>query len=269
VKRRAFRIPLTNDRRLVCDIIDIARKIPTAPVHCEIDVTELKQLRRQTSEAISWQVIMMRAFALLSREMPKLRQLYAPWPRPHIYQHPESVCLLTVAREHQGQERLFFARFCQPENLSLIQLQAQFDHYRKAPINEIRQLKHQLRFARMPWLIRKIGWTLLTHVMPGSRARQMGTFGMSLSGFRQVRGSYHLSPCTSTLGYDQLCRKGKAYVTLTFDHRILDGKPAVDVLGRLADVLKNQVTAEFRMIATQKPESEKGQGSADSLRRVA
>ncbi len=250
-------IPLPADRRLVCDVIEIARKMPTAPLSCEYDVTEIKRLRRLAPVKLSWQVIMMRAYALASRDIPELRQVYAPLPWPRIYQHSESVCMLTVAREHEGREALFFARFCQPENRSLVQLQESFDHYRRAPLSEIRQLKHQMRFARMPWLIRKLGWTVLTHLMPASRARQMGTFGLSLSSYRNVKGVCHLGPCTTTLGYDQLCRKGKAYATLTFDHRILDGKPAVDVLEHLGNVLKNQVTAEMRMLVKQNPDKGK------------
>lgn len=256
MRRRGRTIPLSTDRRLVCDVINIANRMPTAPIRCDIDVTEIKHLRRLTGTRISWQVIMMRAFALVSRDVPELRQLYAPLPRPHIYEHHESVCLMTIARKYKGRERLFFARFCQPENYSLIQLQEIFENYRRAPIQNIRQLRHQIRFARMPWLIRKIGWSILTHLWPASRARQMGTFGMSLSSYRDVSGTFHLGPCTATLGYDQLCRKGKAYVTLTFDHRVLDGKPAIDVLNRLALVLKNQVTAEMRMIADHNPDTQ-------------
>ena len=258
--KRGKYISLANDRRIICDLIGIANRMPTAPLQIEIDVTEIKRLRRLIQPRISWQVIMMRAYAQVARDIPQLRQIYVPFPWPRLYEHSENVCLLTISRNHCGRERLFFARFCQPENYRLPQLQQLFDDYRRKPIKEFRQLQHQIRFASMPWLVRKIGWTILTHILPASRARQMGTFGMSLSGFKEVLGTFHLGPCTTTLGFDQLCRKGKAYVTLTFDHRVLDGKPASDALHALANVLKNQVTTELQMIARNNPDTSSGSG---------
>lgn len=247
-RKTGKRIRLSNDRRLVCDIIELARRMPTAPITRTLDVVELSALRRKARPRISWQLIMMRAYALVARDFPQLRQVYAPWPWPHIYEHPESVCMMTVDREIEGEHRLFFARFCQPENYTLVQLQELFDYYRRRPITEIRHLAHQVQFASMPRWVRFFGWRLMTHLMPRSRAKQMGTFGMSLSGFRETKGVFHLGPTTTTLGYDQFCRDGKAFVTLTFDHRILDGKPAIDVLNGFDEVLHGQVKDELRMM---------------------
>ena len=69
------------------------------------------------------------------------------FPYPHIYQHHESVCFLTISREAEGKNRLFFARFNQPENRSLAELHTMFDELRTKPIAEIRQLKHQGAFC--------------------------------------------------------------------------------------------------------------------------
>lgn len=248
------RTPLSNDRRLVCDVVAIAQKTPFAPVVRTIDVGELHALRKRIRPRISWQVILMRAYAIVAESVPELRQIYVPLPYPHLYEHPESVCLLTIAREHEGRERLFFARFNQPENYSLAYLQEQFENYRRQPVETIKQLRHQVLFAKMPWWVRQIGWKLMTHWMPKGRAKLMGTFGMSLSSFRGTKGVYHLGPCTTILGYDQFCSRGQAHITLTFDHRVLDGKPAVDVLERLRRVLLGRVRREMiEMVGSDEP----------------
>lgn len=245
-------ISMTHDRRLVCDLIEIARRMPIAPIERTVELSALVKLRRLARPRISWQVLMMRAYALVARDNPLLRRHYVALPRQHYYEHPESVCVLTIGREVNGKEQLIFARFNQPENCSLAQLQEQFDNYRSLPHDQIKHFRHQVRFSKMPWIVRRLGWHLLTHWMPASRAKLMGTFGMSLSGFRDTYGTWHLGPCTTTLGYDQFCSKGNARLTLTFDHRVLDGKPAFDVLEALRAVLQGQICEELKMMC---PES--------------
>ena len=247
--QKSHRLPLTNDRRLVCDLVAIAQKTPFAPISRTIDVSALQALRKKIRPRLPWQVILMRAYGMVSQQFPVLRQIYVPLPYPHIYQHHESVCLLTVGREYQGVNRLFFARFNQPENHSLASLLEQLEIYRRRPVEEIQQLRHQVRFAKFPWWIRQMGWKLMTHWMPKGRAKLMGTFGMSLSGFRDTKGLYHLGPCTTILGYDQFCPRGNAHITLTFDHRILDGKPAVDVMEALRVTLHGPILDELQRMA--------------------
>lgn len=254
---RGKSVSMTNDRRLVCDVIAIARQMPIAPIERTIELAELVHLKRMARPRISWPVLMMRAYAIVARDNPLLRRVYVGLPRQHYYEHPENVCVLTISREVDGREQLIFARFNQPENYSLAQLQEQFDNYRRLPARQIKHFRHQIRFSKMPWLVRRFGWSLLTRWMPASRAKLMGTFGMSLSGFRNTLGTWHLGPCTTTLGYDQFCIKGNARLTLTFDHRVLDGKPAVDVLESLRAVLQGQMCAELNMMCL--PHSTSGQ----------
>ncbi len=229
-----------------------------------MDLSELANWRRKARPYISWAVIKMRAYALVAREHPLLRRLYVPLPTPHYYEHPESIAMLAVNREVNGHSRLLIARFTQPENHSLVQLQSKYDDYRRLPLSELKQLRAQVRFSRMPAPLRKFSWHLMTGWMPRGRARMMGTFGMSPSGTRSIDGTWHLGPTTTTLGYDPYCVDGKARVTLTFDHRVLDGLPAATVLQTLGDVLKTQMRNELVMLArTKRPATEV------SLRRAA
>jgi hypothetical protein len=245
---RGKTVPMTNDRRLVCDVIDVARKMPIVPVERTMDLSELVRLRRLARPKITWPVIFMRAYAVVARDNPLLRRIYVPLPRQYYYEHPESVCLLTISRKIEGREQLVFARFSQPENCSLAELQARFDDVRRRPLRDLKQMRHQIRFSNMPWLVRKLGWSLMTNWMPASRAKQMGTFGMSPSSIRDTHGTWHLGPCTTILGYEQFINNGLARITLTFDHRVVDGKPAADVLEALRVVLLGQMCDELRMM---------------------
>ena len=177
---RGIRKKLANDRALVSDIVEIARRMPLAPLIREIDLSVIEKARKSVRSKISWTALMMKAYSLVAAERPELRQVYVPFPWPHIYQHPENVAMLTVTRNLPEGPRLFFARFAQPENQTLVDIQKRFDLMRRSPINEVKQFRHQKRFARWPKSIRRIAWWSMTNLMPAKLVQQIGTFGMSL-----------------------------------------------------------------------------------------
>lgn len=241
-------IPLTAGRRLVDDVIRIARSQPMAAFHRDLDLGTLESLRKQIKPRLSWNVILMKAFALVSRETPELRQFYRKFPWPHLYEVDTTIAQLTVAREVAGETRLYFARFRNPERYSLTQLQERLDYFLTAEPATIKQFRHQDRFASLPGPLRRVLWWLIMEGWPSQRATYMGTFGMSLSGFNQTYGNCHLGPNTTILGVDPTPRQGIARTLLTFDHRVLDGKPVIDIISQLYSRLQGPIRQELETI---------------------
>ena len=239
---------LSKGRTLVLDIVNIAQKMPIAPLMREFDLERIGQLRAQFRPRISWTVLFLKAYGIVSERNPILRQVYTPLPFPHIYTHPKNVALVTITRGVDGESRLYFARFHRPEERSLVQLQEQYEEFRRAPIDQLRQFKRQDLLSSMPWFVRKAVWFLLTHFWPSKRAANIGTYGLSLSGFRGNLGTFHLGPNTTTLGYELFPRKGRNRVILTFDHRILDGKPVSDILTDLQRAFANEIAQELEAL---------------------
>lgn len=221
--------------------------MPIAGLSGDFDAGDVAKLRRLTRPKISWNVIYMKAYAQVCRKNPELMRAYVGFPWGHLHEFHEPVCMMTIAREHLGEERLFFARFCRPDHFTLTELQEQYDHFRKTPIEEIKQFRHQIRFAKVPHLFRRLAWWSLFNLFPDKRAMHMGTFGMSISGYNGAYGSKHLGPNTTTLGVDPLPRKGVSRLVLTFDHRVMDGTPATRILLSLQ---KSLTTAIRRELAT-------------------
>jgi hypothetical protein len=231
----------------------LAAKAPLAGILSDIDVRPLAEIRRQIRPRLAWNVLLMKAYAQVAARHPELRQLYVGFPWPHIYQHDRNVCMLAVNREIAGEHRLLFARFESPESRPLTVLQQQYDHVREAPVEEIKQFRHQMRFADCPGFVRRIGWWVMTNLWVRKAASHMGTFGMTLSSFKQTFGTGHLGPNTTTLGVDVISRNGISRTLLTFDHRILDGKPAVDILDELGRELRGPILEELRQLVRAAP----------------
>ena len=243
------RIALSNGRRLVDDVIRMANKTPLAGLSGDFDFSKVAKYRRMSRPKIAWNVLFMKAYAQVCRKMPELQQAYASFPWGYLYEHENPICMITIAREYEGEERLFFARFHNPDKASLIDLQARYDRYRKAPVESIKQFRHQIKFARTPALVRRMAWWMLHNVWPEKRATHMGTFGMSFSGHHGVYGSQHLGPCTTTLGVDPMPRRGQSRILLTFDHRVIDGTPATRVFTLLQQAMNNSIAEELAEMA--------------------
>lgn len=243
------RIALTNGRRLVNDVIEMANKTPLAAVACDWDLRDVAQLRRMAKPKISWNVIVMKAFAAVGERYPVLKQGYVSFPWGHFYEHHQSVAMMTIVREYRGEERLLFARFNEPNNHTLIELQEQYDAYRKSPIDEIKQFRHQVTFARFPKIVRRFAWWALFNVWPVKRAFHMGTFGMSISGHRGAYGTKHLGPNTATIGVDPFPRKGVSRALLTFDHRVIDGAPATKIVLLTRQIMNTAIRQELAKMA--------------------
>ena len=243
------RLSFSNGRRLVDDVIRVSNKMPMAAFSSEWDVTQIAKLRRLAKPKISWNVLMMKAHAIVCQQNEILRRTFVKFPYAHLYEHHQSVCMMTIGRKHHGEERLFFARFNEPDNYTLIELQEQYDEYRKAPIEEIKQFRHQITFAKFPSPVRRFAWWALFNLWPQKRASHMGTFGMSISGHRGAFGSQHLGSNTTILGVDPNPRKGVAKMLLTFDHQILDGAPATDIFQQGQRMLATAVAKELADMA--------------------
>lgn len=249
------RVTLSNGRRLVDDVINESIKMPMAGLSGDFDMSLVSRFRRMTKPKISWNVLYLKAYACVCAEMPALRQTYVKVPWGHLYQHDYSVGMMTIAREYQGEERLFFARFNRPNDQSLVELQKQYDIFRREPVEQIKQFRHQINFAKAPALVRRFCWWALFNLWPQKRASHMGTFGMSISGYKGAYGIRHLGPNTTILGVDPFPRKGVARTVLTFDHRVIDGAPATRVLQRLQQIMKTSIREELAQIAEVHPET--------------
>lgn len=255
-------IPLTNGRRLVDDVIRIARSQPIASFYRDMDLSCLDSLRKQIKPKLSWNAILMKAYALVSREVPELRQFYRKFPWPHLYQIENTVAQLTIGRQAGAEPRLYFARFCDPDQLGLHQIQEKIDYFQTSPIAEIKQFRHQDRFAALPGPLRRFLWWTLMEAWPTQRGSYMGTFGMTLSCFNQTFATSLLSPNTTSLGVDPTPRNGISRVILTFDHRVLDGKPVIDIISKLYSKLVGPIRQEMESLAEARKNSDQPNRSA-------
>ncbi|WP_147274148.1 hypothetical protein [Bremerella cremea] len=206
----------------------------------------LREAREECPQRISWSLLFLRAFALASVEFPNLRRTLIAWPWHHLYEHPTAYANLTVSREYQGEQWLFFAPLEAPESHSLLELQGMLNRYQQAPVEVV--FKNQVRFACYPRFIRQALWWLRFNLSGRKRIKRLGTFGLTTVAGQGVTILDPKAPVTSTLTYGPLDETGCCEVILAYDHRVMDGKEVATIMRRVEEIMQGEMVQEMQAL---------------------
>jgi len=238
------RLSLGPSRALVLDLLRLSQRVPVFPVERQMEIGAVAAARDACPQRISWVTLFAKALALTAREIPQLRRSYITWPWPHLYEHEQSVAMVAVNRQYQGEDRLFWLRLVSPETTSLVGLQKQLDRGTAGNVEEV--YRQQLQFSLVPALLRRLIWWGRMNLWPPRRAGWLGTFGLSVLA---AQGCYNRQPphfLTSCLSYGPLDDRGRMPVTLICDHRVLDGVTAAQAMALLEEQLCGPISTELR-----------------------
>lgn len=235
---------LDQQRRLVCDVVAAARRVPSFPVERVMDLSVVAEARASAAPRIGWAAVFLKAYALVARDVPSLRSWYLPGLRPRQATSPESVATLSINRRVGESDVLFWAHLPAPDRIPLAELQASIDRHAREPVDTV--FRRQQQLAALPgWLRRSVLWWNL-HTASRKRAKRMGTFSLSTLAGQAAFNRLHPSPLTTSLTYGPLDAEQRCLVTLLADHRLLDGVPVARALESLERVLGDTIAAELR-----------------------
>lgn len=242
-------IALSLPRRLVCDLVHFAHKVPTVPVQRLINVAPVQQARAQLKPRPSWCVLFTKAYARVAAEFPELRRAYLSFPWARLYEHGSNIASVAVERIFQGEPGVFFGHIHHPEQLTIAELEKQLRHFKEDPIDSIADFQSTLSVCRWPRPIRRLAWWYLTHVRGYRKATWLGTYGVSVYSSLGAESLHPLSPLTTTLNYGVIQDNGDVTVRVVYDHRALDGATVARTLARLEEVLNLDIVAELGQFA--------------------
>jgi hypothetical protein len=237
-------VPLSVPRRMVADLCHFSLAVPKGVIKRRMNVARLAAARAQATPRPAWPVLFLKAYALVARDIPELRRSYCKFPWPHFYEHPVSVASLVIERDHEGEAALFLARIKQPEDLMLADLDARVRHLKDAPAQDIRDFRRALLVARLPLPLRRIIWWLGLNI-GRQRAGNYGTFAISVLGGQGAEVVYAVSLWTVLLSYGPISENGDVDVTVSFDHRVVDGALIARLFDGLQKVLDESVAEEL------------------------
>lgn len=250
---RGRTIPLSLPRRLVCDLVHVAHQIPTVPVQRIIKIASLQSLRSELKTRPSWCALFTKAYALVAVDFPELRRAYLPFPWARLYEHPHSVASIAVERIFEGEPGVFFGHIHCPEARGIMELDRHLRQYKEDPIESIADFRSSLAICRLLLPIRRMLWWYVTHARGRSKAKRLGTFGVSVYSSLGAESLHPLSPLTTALNYGVIQDNGNVPVRVIYDHRVMDGATVARALARLEEVLNHDILTELHELRKQPP----------------
>jgi hypothetical protein len=238
-------LPLSLPRRFVCDLMHLARQVPTVPVQRRMNLAAVAAARRLAVPKPSWGAIFTKAYGFVAAERPEFRRAYIPFPRPRLYEHPNNIASIAIERRLDDEDAVFFAHLRNPEKQTLSQIDSFLQYCREEPLNTIGLFRWTLGISRLPQPVRRLAWWFANNTSGYRRARWMGTFGVSVYSALGAESLHPLSPLTTALNYGVLRPDGEVDVRIIYDHRVIDGATVARALLDLENVLNQKILGEL------------------------
>src|SRR4051812_5911024 len=231
-------------RRLVADLMRASIGIPFVSLTRAISVRPLLEARALAVPPPGWAAIFVKAFALVARDEPVLRTLYAKWPWPSLYELPRSIAMVAIARVEDGQDCVLPQKVPSADTLPLSEVDAQIRYAKAAPVGEVPTFRKILRVTRLPLPLRRLMW-LIGLNFGRQRANWFGSFGVTSVAAYGAGELHALSPGPFIVSYGVVGPDRTIDVVIRWDHRVTDAALIAKALTRLEQVLNTVVAAEL------------------------
>lgn len=246
---RGTSVPVPAGRRVVAEFLRQSRAVPLVSIRREFALPGLAAVRAASSPRVSWAALFAKAYALAARRHPALRRSWTTFPFGRIYEHPDSACVVLVEREWEGEDVILGGKIRGPEDASLADLDRHIQKFQTAPVMTVSEFRQTLRLGRCPGLLRRfLMWSSL-HWSGHTRSKRFGTFLVSSLGNFGCEAGDLKAPLTGYLNYGPIDADGRVTVSLTFDHRVLDGRQAARALVDMESFMNTVLVAEIRNAA--------------------
>ena len=232
-------------RRLIIDLMRASMGVPFVSLSRPLNIRPLLEARAGAAAPAGWAAMFVKAFALVARDEPVLRTVYAKWPWPTLYELPKSVAVVAIARIEDGEECVLPQRIAAPEALPLAEVDAQIRHAKAAPIADVPMFRKIMRATRLPLPLRRLSWAIGLN-FGRQRGNWFGSFAVS-SVAAYGGGELHpITPGPFIVSYGVVEPDQTIHVVIRWDHRVTDAAPIARVLTRLEQVLNTEIAAELR-----------------------
>jgi hypothetical protein len=231
-------------RRLIIDLMHASTPVPFVSLSRSLNIRPLLDARNGMAKP-GWAAIFVKAFALVARDEPTLRTLYAKWPWPSFYELPRSVAMVAIARVEDGEDCVLPQRVAGPDSLPLSEVHALIRHAKQAPIDEVPMFRKIMLATRLPWPLRRLTWMIGLN-FGRQRGNYFGSF--TVTGVAAFGGGelHALSPGPYILSFGVVEADSSINVVIRWDHRVTDAALIAKAMTRLEQVLNTEIAAELR-----------------------
>lgn len=247
-----------RERRHTLYFLNEIRAFAPVFLDTEIDVSGIQGHRaaaREEGRRISLVTYVLHATARVLADHPEANAGIRGRVRPRVH-HYESVSgKLVLDKTLNGRRIVVSAILPDLDRADPDEIQRQVDHYRKGDPALMEEYAGMRTLHRLPWPLGPAAYRRAVRPL-GRRQEFMGSFSVSSLGHRPIDGFHSVGGTTITIGVGQVTerpvvRDGRIVpapvmrLNLSFDHRVIDGAEAADVLADIKSSLE-RYTADPR-----------------------
>ncbi|WP_246212569.1 2-oxo acid dehydrogenase subunit E2 [Streptomyces abyssomicinicus] len=273
--------PIAPERRHTLHFLDQVRAF--APVHLdtEVDMTTLLEHRARAAargRRYSHVSYVLHTAARVLVAHPEANAAVTGRLRPRVTRYPTAVGKVTLDRVLGGRRVVLAAVLPGLDTAGLDTIQDRLDHYRDGDAETMPEFAPVRALHRAPWLTGLVRFRRAARDL-AARPFITGTFAVTSLGHRPVDGFHSVGGTTVTLGVGRVvdrpvAREGHVVVApvmrlnLSFDHRVIDGAEAADILADIKDGLETFRT-DLPDLPESREEDETPAAAHDALRAPA
>jgi hypothetical protein len=209
-----------------------------------MSLAPLVTARAECRQKVPWVAIFTKAYAMVAQEFPELRRTYIKIPWHMLYEYPTSRALIMVERDYNGEPTVLPVSIKDPARESLHYITGQIEQARHAPVEQLKNFRRWIWFARLPTSLRRIAWWIGLN-WGRQRGNYFGTFGVSVYSSLGAESLHPLAPVTTVLNYGIISKSGEVNVRIIYDHRVMNGTTVARALVRLEAMLNSAMVKEL------------------------
>ena len=232
-------------RRLIADLMHASIRVPFVSLRRTLGVRPLIEARASAAVRPGWAAIFVKAFALVAKDEPILRTLYAKWPWPQLYELPRSVAMVAVARVEDGEDCVLPQKIPAADTLPLMDIDASIRQAKDLPIGQVPAFRKALMATRLPLPLRRFAWMVGLN-FGRQRANSFGSFGVTSVAAYGGGELYAISPGPFILSYGVVSPEQTIDVVISWDHRVTDAALIARAFTRLEQILNTEIAGELR-----------------------
>lgn len=243
--------PVPRQRLHTLHFLEEIQSIRPVFLDTEVDmrhVLEHRQRARQASTRISIVTYVLHASARVLARHPSANAATSGRIRPRTVSFATVSGKLTLDKTLDGHRIAAAAILRSLESRDLLDIQREVEYYRNGDPALLPEYAAMRLLHRLPWPVRTLAYRRATRSMR-RRSSVFGTFAVTSLGHRAVDGFHSVGGTAITIGIGRVlerpvARQGELAVapimrlSLSFDHRVIDGAEAADVLTEIKDALE-------------------------------
>jgi pyruvate/2-oxoglutarate dehydrogenase complex dihydrolipoamide acyltransferase (E2) component len=245
-------VPIARERRHTLVFLDEIRSTVPVFLDTEVDMTAVRahqDAARAEGRRFSLVTYVLLAAGRVLAAHPEANAAIRGRLRPRVARYAEVNGKLTLDKTLNGQRIVLAAVLPGLDRASLAEIQATILRYQEADPAVAPEFGGARLLHRLPRPFAALAYRAAVRPL-GRRPEVFGTFALTSLGHRPVDGFHSIGGTTVTIGVGRAAdrpavRDGRLTIaplmrlSLTFDHRVIDGAEAADVLADLKTALED------------------------------